>query len=62
MFDTGEFFLWEMKVMPQSFLMSRCDDNKEFFVTKNVMLGEGYGQFGWLYFYKRPIPLSMISV
>ena len=47
-FETGEGFLWAIKVTPQSFLLSRCDDNKERCGKTYVVLGYGYGKFGWL--------------
>ena len=47
-FETVEGCLWEIKVTPQSFVLSRCDYNKKCGGTTNVVLGDGYGQFGWL--------------
>ena len=47
-FDTGEGFLWEITVTPQSFVLSRCDDKKERGDTTNIVLVYGYIQFGWI--------------
>ena len=46
-FDTGEGYLWSITVIPQSLVISRCDDKKWCGGTKNVVLGYGYGQFGF---------------
>ena len=49
-FDTGKCCLWAIIVNPKSLVLSCCDANNKNGSTKNVLLGDGYGQFGWIYF------------
>ena len=47
--------------MPQSLVISCCDDNKERGGTTNVVLEYGYEWFGLLCLYTRPKPLTTVS-
>ena len=44
-FDTCEGCLWSIKLKPQSFVLSRCGDNKDYCGTKTLVLENWYVQF-----------------
>ena len=58
-FETGEGWLWEIKLTPQSFALPRCEDTEDHGVTTNVVLGNAYIQLvGYVHRqYQYPCPL-----
>ena len=47
-FETVEGCLWAIAVTSKSLVLLRCCDNKESGDTTNIVLQDGYGQFGWI--------------
>ena len=61
-FETVKVCLWLIKVTPKPLVILCFDVNNRHGGTTNILLGYGYGKFGWMCLYTRPKPLPMVRV